>query len=210
MKYVKGISVACLLAGALLWLAPNYSLLRISFNAPQYPRGDPTIFLFANRVEGETNEFQVMTRFVGIRFPPKVPELETDIMIHLFRALGAATFLFGLVPFRFRRWLCVLSLLGLFGLAGWGQFRFYQSGHDLDPEAPLRMIVKPFTPPLVGYIKMGKITICHLPDTGSYLVVTAAFLVALSMFGKVGKGMVSNGDIEGKRGIGSVLSGCHE
>ena len=149
--------------------------------------GDPTIFLFANRVEGETNEFQVMTRFVGIRFPPEVPELETDIIIYLFRALGLATFIIGLVPFRLRRWLCVFSLLGLIGLAGWGQFRFYQSGHDLDPEAPLRQIVQPFTPPLVGYIKIRKITIYHLPDTGSYLAGSAAFLVLISMFGKARK-----------------------
>lgn len=66
-------------------------------------------------------------------------------------------------------------------LAGWAQYRLYQAVHNLDPKAPMRYAVKPFTSPLVGIVRVHKITIYHLPHVGFLLFGGAVVLTLLAV-----------------------------
>lgn len=61
------------------------------------------------------------------------------------------------------------------GMTIFTPYSLYLFGHDLDPTAPLRY-VEPFTPPVIGVVKVGSLTTYHLPHIGSFLLVFAALL----------------------------------
>lgn len=172
--------LALVIAGLSLLVAPWVPLLMVRFRSPQYPTESPTLSIYADRFAGDAHEFQVLSHYVGIHFPPSVPELESGILVWIISGLGAVALLSALLRRPVQRALAFLLLLAIFTLAGWGQFRFYQSGHDLDQEAPMRMVVKPFTPPLFGFVRIHNISIYHLPHVGSILILSSVLALALA------------------------------
>lgn len=169
------------LAGAVLILAaPAFPVIRVIFTSPQYPTESPSLRLYTHRIEGHTHEFQVLTRYVGLEFPPDVPELRSNVVPWIVVGLGALALVASLLPWKPRRFLAAGVLVGVTALAGWAQYRFYQSGHQLNPEAPMRTTVKPFTPPLFGVIRMHRIRIYHLPDAGSLMMIGGCVALAWS------------------------------
>jgi hypothetical protein len=77
------------------------------------------------------------------------------------------------------RWITLAAVapwLLLMVLTAWGQYSLYLFGHNLDPERPLRYL-EPFTPPIVGWVTMGKILTLHFPNIGSALFVAAGALL---------------------------------
>ena len=173
MQTQPGSRRALLIAGILLLISAWVPLLSVRFTSPQYPTESPTLRVYADRIAGDAHEFQVLSHYVGIQFPPDVPELRTGILVWVISGIGAIALGAALLGPDLHRPAAYLVLVSILCLAAWGQFRFYQSGHSLDPEAPMRMAVKPFTPPLFGWVKMRNIVIYHLPHYGSALILGA-------------------------------------
>ena len=155
-------------------------------HAPTYPEKALVISVYGDRIAGDIQEWGTVSRLVGIKVPPPTPELDIKI-IPIFMIILA--FLSAL-SFFYRGFLKVSviaawALLAL--LIAWTQYRLYLIGHELDPTAPLRNYVKPFTPPVIGWITVaGKITVYHWPYIGAILVL-AATLINTFAFLKVRK-----------------------
>ncbi|EMA05285.1 hypothetical protein C439_00760 [Haloferax mediterranei ATCC 33500] len=61
------------------------------------------------------------------------------------------------------------------------QYRLYQTGHSLDPEAPV-IGVDPFTPPLWGKYEVANITSYSRFGTGAYLTIVAIGLLFVAYY----------------------------
>jgi hypothetical protein len=149
-----------------------------AMSAPQYP--DETLHLRVQRtgIVGDVHEITTLQHYIGVRFPTDLPELKwATYAIAAFAALlllGAFVGA-GRVGHVYRV-ACAAALVAfLMASAAVVQARLYQTGHDRDPNAPLRSM-RNFTPPLVGPAKVGNFTVWSFPHVGAVMLVAAAAL----------------------------------
>jgi hypothetical protein len=180
-----------LAAAVLVLLALRLPVWEARLSAPQYP-GGLRITAYADRVVGDLREINGLNHYVGIEAfdPSDVPEMRLWPLA-IAAALGGVAL--GSLPGRhlFGR----LARLGLWfvPLAALAdvQFRLYQYGHSVDPDAPIRL--EPFTPLVVGPTKVLNFTTWAYPGPALWSLAGAAFLVA------VGPGLV----LRGQRWLGA-------
>ncbi len=165
-----------LISGTALLLSIFVPYLLIIFTSPQYPTRSPKMYIYLDGLKGDTRDWNVVGRYIGIDTEPFLPEFEYNITITIIGVMTLLIFAAAYAGDRWKKYASVLLLSVGISMGGWAQYRFYQQGHDLDPTAPMRTIVKPFTPPLIGFTSVSKITIYHLPHLGFLLFGTATVL----------------------------------
>ena len=176
---------ALLLIG--VYLFPIWS---ISLEAPQYPEGIG-LNIWVDTIEGkEPHDLQNingLNHYIGMKTitPDSIPELK--IMPPLFAAL--ILFGLGVAYWGNRKW--ILAWLGLFvALAITGLVDFwlweYDYGHNLDPNAPIKVPGMSYQPPLIGTKQLLNMETTSLPHIG--------FLFALASMGLAGLAWWKEGD----------------
>ncbi|WP_049981057.1 hypothetical protein [Halolamina rubra] len=187
-----------LVAAALLVVALLFPMWHIRMDAVQYPSETLTLGLYAYpRISGDYVEIARLNHYVGFYYPDPVfwpPNYEPhpdaiDVPEWSFGPLAfvgvAATSLFVAVAptaRKLRRGLTaqlVGSVLVFSILLADIQYRLYQAGHTLDPDAPV-MGVDPFTPPLWGKYAVANITSYSRFGVGAYLTVAAIGLLVVA------------------------------
>lgn len=152
-----------------LWVATLY--------APQYP-GGLTMRAYGHDVTGDIDEISGLNHYVGMR-PFDLADFP-EIALWPFALVGAAVAVV-LALLAGRPWLRRLGLLYLWGtpvgVLAVIQFRLYQYGQDLDPNAALRL--DPFTPLVVGPTRVFNFTTWSWPGLGLVAIVLAALVVTL-------------------------------
>jgi len=184
-----------LLAAVLLLVALALPMWRITLTAPQYPSEALLIELYAYpRLGGDFVEVQGLNQYVGFYYPDPV-FIDPNYAVHE-NAIRAPEWLLGPVVF------VSLALTGAFvalaptvrklklgltaqlagtigvflGMLAFIQFRLYQAGHGLDPDAPLSG-VDAFTPPLLGSYEVANISGFAWIGPGGYLTLVAVGLL---------------------------------
>ena len=81
-----------------------------------------------------------------------------------------------------------LILFGLFGILGFVDFYrwTYVYGHNLSPDAPIKVPGMAYQPPIIGYKQLLNFDAYSQPDFGGYLLVVAGVLVAFVVFKEFG------------------------
>lgn len=184
-----------LAAAGLLVAALSLPVWRITLEAPQYPDGLFVEMYAYPRMGGDFEEVNALNRYVGFYYPDPV-YIEPNFPVHEL-SIQTPEWLLGPVVFLGLAGLCVFvaaapnerklklgikSLLAgtaalLVGMFAWIQFRLYQAGHSLDPNAPLRG-VEGFTPPIVGSYEVANISGFAWFGPGGYLTMVAVMLLA--------------------------------
>jgi hypothetical protein len=175
-----------LLAAAALLLSLVYVLpiWRVALEAPQYP-GGIGMLIHVSTITGlhphDLQNINGLNHYIGMKpiVPDAIPELR--LMPWLFGgliALGLLAVALG------RRW-GLYAWTGLFGLLlavgfadyyRWG----YDYGHDLSPDAAIKVPGMAYQPPLIGSKQMLNFTAHSWPDLGG-LAVFAAFALAVGL-----------------------------
>lgn len=171
-------------------------------HAPTYPERALMINVYADRLEGDLEEWGRVSRLVGVKVPPPVPELDLKVIPIVMVALASLS----LVSNYKKKWLkivCIAAWSSSIALVAWTQYRLYLLGHDLDPNAPLRHYVEPFTPPVIGWITVGgKITVYHWPHVGSSLFLAAIIITTIALLRQRREAKIkvhAGGKVEGTR-----------
>jgi hypothetical protein len=186
-------------AAALLFLvALAFPMWVISVDAVQYPETTLQLRLYAYpRIAGDYVEMANLNKYIGFYYPDPVywqPNYEphpyaVDVPEWSFGPLAfvgcAAAGLFVAVAPTVRKLKLGLAAQFAGTLAVFGvmladiQYRLYQTGHHLDPDAPV-MGVEGFTPPLWGTYEVANITSHSRFGAGAYLAVVAVGLLAVA------------------------------
>lgn len=175
----------CLVVAAslLLTLALFFPIWKISLSAPQYPEGKG-LFIWANRITGQLpHDLQIINKlnhYIGMKriTPESIKELKIiPVVLVLFISSGLA------VGFLGDRRLLLVWLL-LFALAGAvGLYDFYSwerdYGHNLNPNAPIKVPGMTYQPPLIGSKQLLNINALSMPYVGGYAIFGSAFLAVL-------------------------------
>lgn len=170
------------LAALLLGLAYVLPLWRVSLEAPQYP-GGIGMLIWIDTITGlnphDLQNINGLNHYIGMQEiePDAIPEL--DLMPWLFGALivlGLGAAALG------RRW-ALYAWTGLFALLlavgfvdyyRWG----YDYGHNLSPDAAIKIPGMAYQPPLIGSKQMLNFVAHSWPDTGG-AAVFGSFLLAV-------------------------------
>jgi len=154
-----------------LYIQPFWT---INMTAPQYPEGIG-MHIHIDDVTGhnrhDLQSINTLNRYIGMAEIHPEDFWEFDIMpwvIGFMIGLGllaAALGSFKLVL----TWLVLMVLLGIAGLVDfymWG----YEYGHNLSPDAPIKVPGMSYQPPLIGCKQLLNINACSWPYTGSIFI----------------------------------------
>ena len=164
-------------AAALLVAVFLVPVWRISLKAPQYPEGIGMV-IRVNTITGvkenDLNNINGLNHYIGMKAiePDKIPILDTmPIGLGVLAAAGFLAALYG------RRW-AVLSWLGAMAVGGGlALLEFYKwsydYGHNLDPQAIIKIPGMTYQPPLIGSKQLLNFTASSWPDVGGVLAAVA-------------------------------------
>ncbi len=179
------------LAAAALSLALVYwlPLWHISLKAPQYPEG-LGLYIAVNRITGEKPNdlasINNLNHYIGMKVitPEDIPELRfMPWLVAGLIGLGLGAALSG------KRWLLyawvgaftVGALAGLADFYRWG----YDYGHDLDPQAIIKIPGMSYQPPLIGAKQLLNFHATSWPALGGWVLIlalTIGFVLAFREF----------------------------
>lgn len=172
---------ALLLIG--LFLFPMW---RIRLEAPQY-NGDNAlgILIHINKVEGakpyDLENINGLNHYIGMKTiePDSIPELK--YMQYIVMALIGLGVLFAIIGKRplLLVWLAFLAAAGILGMYDFYMWE-YDYGHNLDPNAIIKIEGMYYQPPLIGTKQMLNFTAHSYPATGFYFILVGGALVALA------------------------------
>ncbi|QID33671.1 hypothetical protein [Pampinifervens florentissimum] len=187
------------LASLLLILTYFLPLWRIELVAPQYPEG-LRMFIWVNRITGGTEfdlyNINLLNHYIGMKpiEPEAIPELKIlPFIIGFLIAFGLLSAILGKRVLLYA-WVITFVLLGVAGLADfykWG----YDYGHNLNPNAPIKIPGLAYQPPLIGTKQLLNMLASSFPDVGGYIAVVSLFLGFLAIaidlrFSETGKAEV--------------------
>lgn len=159
-------------------------LWRVDLVAPQYPEG-LGLRIWASQITGEKpqdlNSINNLNHYIGMHRiePDDIPELRLiPWIIGAVIAGGLVTALVG------RRWLLVgwvggVTAVALAGLADFWKWE-YDYGHNLDPDAAIKIPGMTYQPPLIGTKQLLNFYATSWPDIAGWLAI-AAVLIGLGV-----------------------------
>lgn len=174
------------ISSLILLLVYFFPIWRIDLQAPQYPEGIG-LRIWVNEISGQ-KEFDLqningLNHYIGMKpiNPDDIPELRIMPFIIGFMIL------FGLFnAFKGNRktvvaWIILFIILGAIGLYDfyiWG----YDYGHNLNPDAPIKVPGMAYQPPLIGSKQLLNIKALSLPDLGSIVILLSIILAAAAIY----------------------------
>lgn len=171
--------IAILLAAVSMIGAFFLPIWKIELWAPQYPEG-LMMKIWLNHLSGDVEIINGLNHYIGMAHIKEEMFPEFTILPYL----AGFFVLLGILVAAWNRRVGALLYLGLIVLAGiaamvdfyqWG----YQYGHNLDPNAAIKVPGMAYQPPLLGYKKLLNFGAYSVPDLGGYLFIFAAALLLL-------------------------------
>jgi copper chaperone NosL len=177
-----------LLALAALVMLPVFvsPLWSIRLVAPQYPEG-LGMYIYVNDVQGhdrhDLQNINILNHYIGMQEiePEAIPELE--IMPVILAALivsGLAVALIG-NPWLMAGWLGVFLVTGAAGMVDFYMWNI-DYGHNLSPDAPIRIPDMTYSPPIIGSTQLLNIRATSYPHFGTLFLTVSALLAGLAVF----------------------------
>lgn len=170
----------------LLVLTFFFPLWKIDLNAPQYPEG-LGLRIWLHQISGlKPNDLQSingLNHYIGMKpiEQDSIPELTIMPYIMIFMILsGLAIALFKQKKMVYI-WLLLFVILGIIGLYDfyiWG----YEYGHNLDPNAPIKVPEMTYQPPLIGSKQLLNINAVSLPSISSFLILISILLIITTIY----------------------------
>ncbi len=181
MKSIRSLSaisrVGLFVAVALIVSSLFFPLWRIELDAPQYPEG-LELQLHADGLAGDVDIINGLNHYIGMKELHTDDFLEFKIIPYVIGALALFTLIVALFPRRKAvvGLLFTFILLGIIG--GLDFYRWnYEYGHDLDPNAAIKVPGMAYQPPVLGFKQLLNFGAYSIPDTGGLMLFGAAFII---------------------------------
>ncbi len=178
-KISRSLLILCGLALLITLYVPLWS---IYLEAPQYPEG-LSMSIYVDKVGGDIDIINGLNHYIGMK------TIHTNDFVE-FSILSYCVVFFALF-FLITGWLgnkkllYILSILFiLFGIIAMVDFwRWeYDYGHNLDPEAAIKVPGMTYQPPLIGYKELLNFGAYSFPDIGGYIFLFAGLVILSIIF----------------------------
>jgi copper chaperone NosL len=183
MKSLKPITRIVVAVSALALIAAYYvPLWQILMWAPQYPEG-LEMKIWINTLSGDVKTISALNHYIGMKTIEVSMFPEFNYMIYLVGAIIAIGLLTGIINKQFMliAYMSVILAAGIGALIDfyiWG----YDYGHNLNPEAPIKIEGMSYQPPLIGTKVLLNFTAFSGPDIGGWIFISVGALLAGLVF----------------------------
>ncbi len=157
-------------------------LWRIDLFAPQYPEG-LVMKIWLTNLSGDVDIINGLNHYIGM----KKISVEMFPEFSFLKYLVAAFILYGFVIaitgsrkilFSYLLTSAIGGILAMIDFYQWG----YDYGHNLNPDAPIKVPDMGYQPPLIGHKKLLNFDAYSLPDVGGYIIIGAVFTAGCIWF----------------------------
>lgn len=177
-KLSKGI---LLLAAVLLIISIFVPIWIIYLDAPQYPEG-LDLQIWASRLDGDVDIINGLNHYIGMKTLHSKDFIEFTVLPYIIIAFAI---LFGITAFAGRKnWVYIcFGLFIVFGIAAMVDFWIweYNYGHNLDPNAAIKVPGMAYQPPLIGYKQLLNFGAYSVPHIGGWLLISAGALLFVAV-----------------------------
>lgn len=146
-------------------------LWQILMWAPQYPEG-LEMKIWINTLSGDVKTISALNHYIGMKTIEVAMFPEFEYMIYLVGAIIGIGLLASIINKRFMLiiYLTAILMAGIGALVDfylWG----YDYGHNLNPEAPIKIEGMSYQPPLIGTKILLNFTAFSGPDIGGWIFI---------------------------------------
>ncbi|MFV8271175.1 nitrous oxide reductase accessory protein NosL [Flavobacterium sp. GT2N3] len=169
--------VMLLLVMVLLVSSVFVPMWRIELSAPQYPEG-LVLQLHANKIAGDVEIINGLNHYIGMKTLHKEDFVEFTILPYIIGFFAFCSLIVAIIAKKKALYALFISFI-LFGiLAGVDFYRWnYEYGHNLDPNAAIRVPGMSYQPPLIGYKQLLNFGAYSIPDIGGWMLIISGFLL---------------------------------
>ncbi len=169
--------VLLLIVSALFAGAQFVPMWRIELQAPQYPEG-LVLQLFANKIGGDVAIINGLNHYIGMATLHDENFPEFKILPVVFGLFALVSLLLVFIGKRKGVKLFLITYVVFILSAAVDFYRWnYEYGHNLDPNAAIKVPGMAYQPPLLGYKQLLNFGAYSIPDTGGWLLTGAAVLL---------------------------------
>lgn len=182
-KLPGSVRIAVLIAALLMIAVYILPMWRIELDAPQYPEG-LVLLIYPSKLGGDVEIINGLNHYIGMKtlHAENFPEFTIlPYAIIVLCALILLTALFNKKKFLYFTTIIFISfsLLAMYDFWRWE----YNYGHDLNPDAAIKVPGMAYDPPLIGYKQLLNFAAYSIPDSGGWCYISAAVLLtAASVF----------------------------
>lgn len=170
-------TIVLLLAAVALYVSAYFEpMWGFYLFSPQYPRG-LTLSIYLNRIGGDVTEVNILNHYIGMAKLDQAARLEREFAVYGIALMAIAVLISGLRT-RYSKILTLPALVFPLIFVAAMYFWMYRFGHELSPEAPVR--VPAFTPTMIGEGKIGNFHTIGLPGLGFYMSVASSVCVVIA------------------------------
>jgi copper chaperone NosL len=182
MKSLKPIARIAVAVSALALITSYFvPLWQILMWAPQYPEG-LVMKIWINTLTGDVRTISALNHYIGMKTIEASMFPEFGYMVYIVGSIIGIGFLTVLINKRFLLYAYLTALAGA-GLGAlidfyiWG----YNYGHNLNPEAPIKIEGMSYQPPLIGTKILLNFTAFSGPDIGGWVFIGSFLLVCAAV-----------------------------
>ncbi|MEO8147244.1 MAG: hypothetical protein ABI723_06385 [Bacteroidia bacterium] len=155
---------------------------RIDLFAPQYPEG-LVMKIWLNNLSGDVDIINGLNHYIGMKKISVEMFPEFNYLVYVV----AAFIIYGLVIaitgsrrilFSYLAVSAIGGVLALYDFYQWG----YDYGHNLNPDAPIKVPGMGYQPPVIGHKKLLNFDAYSMPDVGGYIVIGVVVIAFIIWF----------------------------
>lgn len=156
-----------------------YPVWRIDLFAPQYPEG-LVMKIWLNKLTGDVDIINGLNHYIGMKkisveMFPEFSYLVFVVAIFILYGLIIAFTGSLRILFSYLMVSAIGGLLALYDFYQWG----YDYGHNLNPDAPIKVPGLGYQPPLIGHKQILNFDAYSMPDIGGYIVISVVTLAVI-------------------------------
>lgn len=150
---------------------------RIELSAPQYPEG-LVLKLHANKIAGDVDIINGLNHYIGMKTLHKEDFIEFTILPYIFGLFALSALVVALIGKKKGLYALFISLIVFGVLAAVDFYRWnYEYGHNLDPNAAIRVPGMSYQPPMLGYKQLLNFGAYSIPDIGGWMLIASGVLL---------------------------------
>ncbi|WP_257213647.1 hypothetical protein [Sphingobacterium sp. 1.A.4] len=153
---------------------------RIELDAAQYPEG-LELQIYSHKLAGQVEIINGLNHYIGMKTLHADDFVEFTVLPYIIGFFALAFLAVGLA--NKPKWVYVLfGAFLLFGIVAMVDFYIweYDYGHNLDPNAPIKVPGMAYQPPLIGYKQLLNFGAYSIPDIGGWIFIGCGILLAYS------------------------------
>jgi len=173
-------------ASVFLILTFFFPIWQINLQAPQYPEGIG-LNIWINQISGQkTNDINTLNElnhYIGMKkiLPNSIKELKVMPYILIFMILFGITVGVSGKKILVKVWIGLFLILALAGMIDFYMWE-YSYGHNLNPEAPIKIPGMSYQPPLLGSKQLLNIDATSLPHIGSIIIFISVLTTCIALY----------------------------